>query len=134
MTRSRKRDAELAEEIEGHLRHDVAERMARGESREAAVAAARREFGAWTFTCKIHNLLNYNLGYHELHHRQPQLHWSKLPAVHAADRSYAASHLIEHGLFPAYRSARGLRAWQNSTRSPQSLTDDSVRPPTSVDP
>ena len=39
------RDKDLDEELASHLRMAVADRMARGESREAAEAAARREFG-----------------------------------------------------------------------------------------
>jgi predicted permease len=43
--RRRQRDAELDEEIGSHLRMAVEERVARGETRAAAEAAARREFG-----------------------------------------------------------------------------------------
>ena len=39
------RDAELREEIESHLKMATADRIARGETREAAAAAARRELG-----------------------------------------------------------------------------------------
>src|SRR5947207_932991 len=39
------RDDELGAELEGHLRMAIAERMARGESREAAEIAARLELG-----------------------------------------------------------------------------------------
>jgi macrolide transport system ATP-binding/permease protein len=39
------RDRDLDEELASHLRMAVADRVARGESREAAEAAARREFG-----------------------------------------------------------------------------------------
>ena len=42
---TRRRDEELDEELQAHLRMAVAERMARGEAREAAEAAARRELG-----------------------------------------------------------------------------------------
>ena len=45
---SHERDIELDEELASHLRMAVAERMARGESREAAEAAARRELGNLT--------------------------------------------------------------------------------------
>src|SRR5262249_55543726 len=38
-------DHELDDEIRAHLEMDVAERVARGESRDEAVVAARREFG-----------------------------------------------------------------------------------------
>ena len=41
----RRRDRELDEEIRGHLRMAIEERVARGESRADAEAAARREFG-----------------------------------------------------------------------------------------
>ena len=41
----RPREAELDEEIRTHLRMAVEERMARGESREEAERAVRREFG-----------------------------------------------------------------------------------------
>jgi predicted permease len=40
-----RRDDELDAELESHLRMAIEERMARGESREAAERAARREFG-----------------------------------------------------------------------------------------
>jgi predicted permease len=40
-----KRDPDLDEEIRSHLEMAIAERMARGESRASAEAAARREFG-----------------------------------------------------------------------------------------
>jgi putative ABC transport system permease protein len=39
------RDKDLDEELASHLRMAIADRMARGESRESAEAAARREFG-----------------------------------------------------------------------------------------
>ena len=39
------RDDELDAELESHLRMAIEERMARGESRDAAERAARREFG-----------------------------------------------------------------------------------------
>src|SRR5687767_59048 len=39
------RDEELDDELESHLRMAIEERMARGESRDAAERAARREFG-----------------------------------------------------------------------------------------
>ena len=46
MRRSRtQRDAELDEEVRGHLAMAVAERIARGESPDDALASARREFG-----------------------------------------------------------------------------------------
>ncbi len=40
-----RRDAELDEEIRAHLEMAIRDRMARGESREEAEYAARREFG-----------------------------------------------------------------------------------------
>lgn len=40
-----RRKEELDEEIQAHLRMDIAARMERGETREAAAAAAQREFG-----------------------------------------------------------------------------------------
>lgn len=43
--RRRSRDRELDEELESHLRMAVADRMARGEPRERAEEAARRELG-----------------------------------------------------------------------------------------
>jgi len=43
--RRRRRDRELDEELRAHLRMAVEERVARGESRRDAEAAARREFG-----------------------------------------------------------------------------------------
>ena len=46
-------ERELAEEIEAHLRMAVEERMARGESREAAESAARREFGNPTHVMEV---------------------------------------------------------------------------------
>lgn len=45
---SAQRDRQLDEELASHLRMAVADRMARGESREAAEAAARRELGNLT--------------------------------------------------------------------------------------
>ncbi|HEX9105806.1 MAG TPA: ABC transporter permease [Longimicrobiales bacterium] len=47
------RERELDEELATHLRMAVAERMARGESREAAEAAARREFGNLTHVKEV---------------------------------------------------------------------------------
>src|ERR1043166_6007575 len=44
----RDRDAELNEELAAHLRMAAQDRMARGESRDAAEAAARRELGNLT--------------------------------------------------------------------------------------
>src|ERR1700738_3328704 len=43
--RRRRRDRELDEEIESHLRMAIAERMARGQSAGEAADAARRELG-----------------------------------------------------------------------------------------
>src|SRR5580658_6284913 len=40
-----RRKEELEEEIQAHLQMDIRDRMERGESREAAESAARREFG-----------------------------------------------------------------------------------------
>jgi len=42
----RRRERELDEEIRAHIRMDVEERVARGESRDEAERAARREFGS----------------------------------------------------------------------------------------
>jgi len=42
---SRRRDRELDDELRAHLRMAVEERVARGERREDAELAARREFG-----------------------------------------------------------------------------------------
>src|SRR5262249_61541956 len=41
----KRRDRELDEELQGHLRRRIDERVARGESRHDAELAARREFG-----------------------------------------------------------------------------------------
>lgn len=71
----------------------------------------REEHGAWTFTSRVHNFLNYNAGYHMLHHARPHLHWSDLPAAHAVDPSYAPAHLVEHRTFPAYLPARQRQQW-----------------------
>ncbi|MGH7713303.1 MAG: ABC transporter permease, partial [Gemmatimonadaceae bacterium] len=47
------RDEELQDEIESHLRMAIADRMARGESREAAERAARAEFGNLTHVKEV---------------------------------------------------------------------------------
>ena len=44
---------EIREELETHLRAAIAERMARGESREDAERAARREFGNLTHVSEV---------------------------------------------------------------------------------
>jgi fatty acid desaturase len=35
-------------------------------------------------TARFYNFRTFNLGYHTAHHLRPALHWSKLPAFHAA--------------------------------------------------
>lgn len=53
MSRAERRERELADEIAAHVRLAVADRMARGESREAAEAAARKEFGNLTHVMEV---------------------------------------------------------------------------------
>jgi len=48
-----RRDEDLDDEIEAHLRMAVADRMARGESREQAERAVRREFGNLTHVKEV---------------------------------------------------------------------------------
>jgi beta-carotene hydroxylase len=35
-------------------------------------------------TARYYNIRTFNLGYHTAHHLRPSLHWSRLPAFHAA--------------------------------------------------
>ena len=51
--RDDERDRELAEELEAHLQMAIAERMARGETREEAEWAARREVGNVTHIAEV---------------------------------------------------------------------------------
>jgi len=51
--RWRRREAELGEEIQGHLAMAARDREARGESPQEAVYAARREFGNATLVKEV---------------------------------------------------------------------------------
>jgi fatty acid desaturase len=68
-------------------------------------------FDAWTFTDRRYNTFTFNQGYHMLHHVNPSLHWSDLPAHHERDSSYTRPELIESGLFPGLRSKRAQQQW-----------------------
>ena len=50
------------------------------------------------FVGKWFNFLFFNNGYHTVHHDEPALHWSKLPAAHAAIASTIDPKLNERNL------------------------------------
>lgn len=43
---------------------------------------------------QLHTTLGFNIGYHAAHHRRPNAHWSKLPALGAKRRSDAATSAV----------------------------------------
>jgi beta-carotene hydroxylase len=45
---------------------------------------ASRHDHSRNFVGKLGNFLTWNAGYHTAHHEQPGLHWTRLPALHAA--------------------------------------------------
>jgi fatty acid desaturase len=50
------------------------------------------------FTGKVFNFLFFNNGFHTVHHDQPGLHWSELPAAHAKIASSISPQLNESNL------------------------------------
>lgn len=55
-----------------------------------------------TFTSKLFNLAMFNIGYHAEHHTFPHVHWSELPAFHAAHRDALVAdgaHVVPFGYF-----------------------------------
>jgi fatty acid desaturase len=49
---------------------------------DGAVAGAGHDV-SYSYMSPLENLLFLNGGYHAMHHQDPALHWSELPAAHA---------------------------------------------------
>jgi fatty acid desaturase len=85
-------------------------------------------YRAWTFTCPIHNFLAYNVGYHQLHHDHPRLHWSLLHRLHReTNGAYARADLVETGLYPSYRRASALRRWLAEAKNRGTPSESAAR-------
>lgn len=63
--------------------------------------------GSFTYTSRLENLLFLNGGYHAMHHLDPALHWSRLPAEHARRLApHAAPSMVRKSMF-----AHVVHAW-----------------------
>ena len=64
--------------------------------------------GSYSYTSRLENALMLNGGYHAMHHLEPSLHWSELPAAHARHpRAGALTRVSMFGhLFRAYFGGR----------------------------
>ncbi|MCB9670951.1 MAG: fatty acid desaturase [Alphaproteobacteria bacterium] len=51
-----------------------------------------------SFTGRWLNRLTFNAGYHAAHHERPGVHWSELPAFHAAIEPEIPTHLVQTSL------------------------------------
>lgn len=49
-----------------------------------------------TFDSPVFNWLSFNVGYHAAHHHRPEVHWSRLPALHETLRAHIPANLTLH--------------------------------------
>ncbi len=84
------------------------------------------------------NWLYFNIGFHTAHHTHPRVHWSRMPALHAALRHQVDPRLIEPSLLRYVVRVMLLAPWVPALRSRSLMAarphDNDVPHPSKVGP